>query len=785
MTEDQARQVLLLQAFESAGDHPHWKAADRSWATQQAVALVGDRASPAAFVAARAGLALQRLLPRDPAAQRWLQRRAWHPAWLLLALLGGAALGLAADQLGPPQQVNLLAPAVWAVVAWNLVVYLALLVPGNAGTLRQWLASWGAGSAGGAGGAGGVPAAGALWAPAALPLALHRWAACLHAASAALALGLIAGLYLRGLVLDYRAGWQSTFLDVATVQSLWGALLAPASWLTGVAMPDLAPLQLRGGQTAQASAAPWIHLYAATLALAVVLPRGLLALGAWARARHLARRVALPLDTPYFESLHPLMKPRLPRAVRLLWVVAPDVTPSGADACAAPLLTLFDARLPTDCAAPTTALRSDEGDELVLRLAPPLHQPLVPSAPQPWWRAAWLARPRWLGQPDTAQQTLAALRAQTDAVLLLLGNAQSPTPAWLAQLGRPVVALHLGPAQPEATALSVNALAQGWLPQGRLFQALMQALPDDPRLLRLRNAWQAQQLLRLDACMAVLAQGLAQMATTRVVMANNGLLARRTDAQAARDALAQRLQMQWADTTTAQAAWAMARAGEAAAAGTPGAAQAAPAAPMAALRKRVGEGRTAVMGGVVTGALAGFKADLLSGGLTMGGGALAGGLVGALGGVGLARGLNVVRGTDSSHAAWDDDALGLITQSLLQQHLSLVHGCDEASALAALQPELARSQKDFAAAWRSRQRGLGVAAKAQTLPGNDQPSGGQGRAAPTDTPETAAPDPAQAQEPLRVESSATPTPSAEAQALATVLQPLLLGVVQRALGGPS
>ena len=35
----------------------------------------------------------------------------------------------------------------------------------------------------------------------------------LHAGAAALALGLVAGLYVRGLVLDYRAGWESTFLD--------------------------------------------------------------------------------------------------------------------------------------------------------------------------------------------------------------------------------------------------------------------------------------------------------------------------------------------------------------------------------------------------------------------------------------------------------------------------------------------------------------------------------------------------------------------------------------------
>ena len=53
------------------------------------------------------------------------------------------------------------------------------------------------------------------------------------------------------------------------------------------------------------------------------------------------------------------------------------------------------------------------------------------------------------------------------------------------------------------------------------------------------------------------------------------------------------------------------------------------------------------------GALVGLKADLLSGGLTLGGGLLAGGLLGALGSAGLARCVNLVRGTESSSLAWN------------------------------------------------------------------------------------------------------------------------------------
>jgi len=223
VTEDEARQVLLLQAHEShvdrAASPQAWTLEDRSWATRQAVSAVGDHADPQRFVLARAAVAMQRLLPRQPAAQRWLQRRAWHPAWVLLAALLGGVLGVLADQLGPPQRVNLLAPAVWAVVGWNLLVYLTLLFPSPGAGLRGWLSRWQAR---------GEEGVMALWASHAAPLSLQRLALLLHMGAMALALGLIAGLYLRGLVLDYRAGWQSTFVDAATVQAALQLLLAPA-----------------------------------------------------------------------------------------------------------------------------------------------------------------------------------------------------------------------------------------------------------------------------------------------------------------------------------------------------------------------------------------------------------------------------------------------------------------------------------------------------------------------------------------------------------------------------
>ena len=66
-----------------------------------------------------------------------------------------------------------------------------------------------------------------------------------------------------------------------------------------------------------------------------------------------------------------------------------------------------------------------------------------------------------------------------------------------------------------------------------------------------------------------------------------------------------------------------------------------------ARRMPVDEGRAALWGGAVAGALAGLKADIASGGLTLGGGLLAGGVLGALGALGAAGG----RGSGSGRLA--------------------------------------------------------------------------------------------------------------------------------------
>lgn len=124
----------------------------------------------------------------------------------------------------------------------------------------------------------------------------------LHIGAACLALGIILSMYVRGLVLDYQATWESTFLSAAHVHTVLHGLLGPAAWLLGFPFPsveDLAHLQAPG----QGSAAPWIHVWALTAFVGIVIPRVILA-GLSARSAHkAAESFTLPLDEPYYLQL--------------------------------------------------------------------------------------------------------------------------------------------------------------------------------------------------------------------------------------------------------------------------------------------------------------------------------------------------------------------------------------------------------------------------------------------------------------------------------------------------
>ncbi len=314
MDESAAIEVVALRAVETADDaRSIWSDADRAWASRAAAEVVGASASPDAFLARRAALAVERIGARERALPAAIASLAWRP-WVGAAIVALAfVVGLGLDQIDGAQRVNILAPPVLGLLAWNVAVYLAIAIgyvvrygePSSPRGLRAWVARVGAGVARprGDGGMRGIVAAFADdWSRRAAPLYTLRAARILHLAAALLATGVLAGLYLRGLAFEYRATWESTFLDAVDVRRLVAFLYAPGAWTTGIAVPgvaDVAAIRAPQGE----NAARWLHLIAGTVAAVVIAPRLLLALATGALERWRATHLGIGLDEPYFQRL--------------------------------------------------------------------------------------------------------------------------------------------------------------------------------------------------------------------------------------------------------------------------------------------------------------------------------------------------------------------------------------------------------------------------------------------------------------------------------------------------
>ncbi|WP_374585465.1 DUF2868 domain-containing protein [Pseudoduganella sp.] len=323
MREKAARAIMLVKAIEEADQQKEVLTEDdRKFASRTARELAHWQAAEARsastlpdFLQHRAEQLLKRLAARHKAFSPVAQGHSglWGASWLLpvLALVVGAT----AERFSNPGRVDLLSLPLLGIIAWNVLAYVLLalwaVLPARRGGLRRGLAN-----RMGLGG-GHVPrrlphvlGSGVLqfmveWARLGASLNLARIARILHFSAAAFAAGAVLSLYARGIVQRYATGWESTFLDAEQVHRLLSLLFAPAVALFGLegfTLSEVAGLQDWAGARL-GNGARWVHLYAASLLLYVVLPR--LALGALAalRAAWLRRRFPLDLEQPYFQQL--------------------------------------------------------------------------------------------------------------------------------------------------------------------------------------------------------------------------------------------------------------------------------------------------------------------------------------------------------------------------------------------------------------------------------------------------------------------------------------------------
>lgn len=310
LREEDALPFLFVRAVElEDGAEAVLTRDDRREATS--AALASRRGGDSAFLAQRAEFLHDRLLARFPAARRVTTAARW-PAWLNWSLpLAALALGVATNELGGSKRLNIIAFPLLGMLAWNVLVYVLLFGqavvrrpsadrPGGNG-LARLIGRWA------------EPAARKLdaqpvvgramrrfagdWLRATAELSYSRASRTLHLSAAALAAGALLGMYARALGVEYRAGWESTFIGAGTLRHGLANLLGPASLLTGIELPDLQGIRvMRWSAGPGVDAAPWIHLFAATALLFIIGPR--LALAAWhgARAERLRRR--LPVGRP-------------------------------------------------------------------------------------------------------------------------------------------------------------------------------------------------------------------------------------------------------------------------------------------------------------------------------------------------------------------------------------------------------------------------------------------------------------------------------------------------------
>ncbi len=231
--------------------------------------------------------------------------------------------------------------------------------------------------------------------------------------------------------------------------------------------------------------------------------------------------------------------------------------------------------------------------------------------------------------------------------------------------------------------LALDAFARCWVQEGTLLNALADVLPASrsAAFARLADAWRAKHRDVWRASMDVLAARLARAAFDHEAVRDDGWAGKLQQVGAAIG-----LRREGALTPREQAMQTLARRLDADIRATTdrlirlhgldGHATEAVLMRLAehfAMREPVSEGKAAMLGGIVTGALAGLKADILSGGLTLGGGLLAGGVIGALSAAGLARGFNLVRGVDKPTLTWADDVLDELVHSALLGYLAVAH----------------------------------------------------------------------------------------------------------------
>ena len=428
----------------------------------------------------------------------------------------------------------------------------------------------------------------------------------------------------------------------------------------------------------------------------------------------------------------------------------------------------------TEAADSQLLIESAQGDRLLLWDTPGFGDSLrlarrMAQAGNP---IGWLLTEVWDRWRDRAfwssQRALKHVWEQCDVVLYLVDASQAPEDVGyldaelqvLALTGRPAIALlnQLGSAGDDAAleaswrkrlegapgvraVLPLDAFSRCWVQEGVLWLAVAALLPpvQQDAFERLQAAWRERQLAIWRASMAELSRRLARAALDTQAVESDGwrasvrsiggrlgkALGLRDDAADAPQQRAMAILAERLDDDVQRSTDTLIRLHSLD--GHAGADVLAKLARHYAARNPVDEGKAAIWGGVLTGALAGLKADIASGGLTLGGGLLAGGVIGALTAAGAARGFNRVRGVSQTELRWEPGVLDALLASALLGYLAVAHHGRGRGAWVAQEPPaawvtaveaaMAQPQPALQALWQRSDAGLTPAALTQRVQG--------------------------------------------------------------------
>jgi hypothetical protein len=691
LDERPARRVILAQAIESAGgDRKLLSQAERDQIDEQArQAALGAgsgerRIAPERFLDLRAQRVIEAVEARHPGLAALQHGGSWQH-WLAAGLpLGAIALGVLTDVVANPHRVDLLSLPLLGLVAWNLVMYLLLLggwlfwprraastsAPrAHAQGLLRWRRRHSSQSR---------AEAAALfhwrWQRATQPISVQRAKRILHLCAAGWAVGLALSLLARGLVVEYRVGWESTFLDAAQVHAILSVMRLPALLLfpfQPFTVQEVAGLQFSHGGGA-AAGARWVFMYVALLVVVVIVPRLLLAAWAWGQERRSARRVAVDPRDPYFQRVLSLLT-----ATRVhLCLVAHGRGSRDA------LLRI----LAQEPEAGGSLIATPGGDALrlldVSDLRPPASGGAARASDGTWWQSLFGA-----GRQAAVEPALADARELGDVVLHVVGDraepaADAPLLGWL---GKPVLVLaeddSLSPAargEPLVReVLPFEAFARSWMQEPALLGAIARCLPPDaqPGFARLAAAWDQRNAQRLQQSMAAVAEHLLSAArqaqeTASGALGVKSLGAAERDAQAkarqaAMNEVVQRLEVSAAEMFSRLRA--LHRLDLTQAVTVQHELQ------QKFVVQQAVDLPQAGMAGAASGAAMGASVDLLVGGLTLGAATALGALVGGGAATIAAAWKNRATPAGGTLVQLSDDMLQALTEAALLRYLAVAH----------------------------------------------------------------------------------------------------------------